>query len=289
MRLCPYNHLIELQFAQQSRPPPWNFLLCMRMHVVHVMHAYARQHWHTVVLHERVRVQLDEGDPQLHKAVHQLREADNQIKHNQEKLETTEQQVQFLQDDAVAAHVELAALKDTQVASDQNAARLQLRVVSEVQRLAAYTDESVKPLAHKYEVEEVRDSIDIIRGELKGDVEATKEQVKFELLHDKSPHVDELRQFIKLQEGNQGRLNERLCLAEEAVKVARMQVRGAVFLAVHGASALWCEGRPRVLAYRLQSGCACVQARGRAVCVPACRQTVLVRRCRVLVCVLSCS
>lgn len=170
-----------------------------------------------------LHVQIDTGDPALHKAIEQLERSGDDIKSTQDRVSSVQQQVQLLSDDTAETATHIHGIKDAVQAAEQAHARLQTRVAADVQRLTAYTDDSIKPLAHKYDVEDLKATLESIRGELKGDVLATKETVKFELLHEKSPHVTELKQFIKLQETNQARLNERLALAEEAVKVARSQ------------------------------------------------------------------
>eukprot|EP00892_Ulva_mutabilis_P002802 jgi/Ulvmu1/12522/UM090_0009.1 len=170
---------------------------------------------------EEVRVQAEQGPPVLG----ELQDASASATAAAESAASRITALEARQTEAEAGVAAHRAAADAAAAAAADAGRaaaaLGARLDAEARRLQGYADTRVAPLARAAQVEELREVLSAMREELVGDMQVAKEDVKFELMHEKSPQVASLKEFITSQETSLARLSERLTLAEEAAAVAQ--------------------------------------------------------------------
>ena len=70
--------------------------------------------------------------------------------------------------------------------------------IHECKKLYAYSDELVAPLAWKHDLDSLSERVELQKKELKKDIEEAQNTIKFDLLHDPSPQVDNLKVIIDM-------------------------------------------------------------------------------------------
>jgi hypothetical protein len=103
---------------------------------------------------------------------------------------------------AAALQVHSAALERLQATaaqSDESITALMARVAGAAARVNVQIAGAVAPLARGHELDALRKRIVAMRGELAAGMESSKEEVKFDLLKEGSPQVQDLRTFLARQ------------------------------------------------------------------------------------------
>ncbi|GMH33339.1 hypothetical protein BSKO_01173 [Bryopsis sp. KO-2023] len=170
-------------------------------------------------------VRMDTGHPEMWKIHSDLESTMKEMDKSTKDLNQISHEMDRLQETVGEAVSEVT--QHNQVVDELQEAqrRLEANLLSESKKLCKYTDDRVTPMARKYEVESIRSRLDEAKQELRKEIEESKNTVKFDLLHDPSPQVDNMKSYLKQQEDGQARLKERICVLEESLQVQTDRMR----------------------------------------------------------------
>lgn len=154
----------------------------------------------------------------------QVAKQSEELKLTQTELRDARRQAESLDRSLKEAHGLLSRQREMHEALQQESQQLQDKLSAGLQRGIRYADALRESLVERHELEMLRNTIGDVKQELQQGISAMGIRVKFDLLHDETAQVADIRSYLQSVDAALARSREKIAVLEEGVM--KEQARG---------------------------------------------------------------